>query len=108
MLSTDLVAELRAEVSRWYENMQKVHQQKQQQMQQQQQAGGRGSLLTPILGAMLGDGPIRLITGGQELPPDIDDKSLAEMQFKDHQVHCYLYVFFIPCTHLILLVLVTV
>ena len=60
--------------------------------QQQQQAGRQGdgpsggTMLTPILGAMLGDGPIRMITQGQELTSDVDEKTLAEMQFKDMQV----------------------
>lgn len=44
-------------------------------------------LLTPILGAMLAEGPVRMITQGQELTSDLDEKSLAEMQFKDNQVH---------------------
>ena len=65
MLTTDLVSELRAEVTRWWEMLQK--QQKQQRQQQQQQMAdmpqGQG-LLSPILGAMLGDGPIRMISLG--------------------------------------------
>ena len=47
---------------------------------------GAGSMLTPILGAMLGDGPVRMITLGQELTIDVDEKTLGEMQFKDLQV----------------------
>ena len=35
---------------------------------------------------MLGDGPIRMITLGQELTVDVDEKTLAEMQFKELQV----------------------
>lgn len=78
---TDLVAELRAEVARWWEGLHK------QQMQRHQAEGGKGSsLLSPILGAMLGDGPIRMITLGQELTVDMDEKTLGEMQFKDMQV----------------------
>ena len=50
--------------------------------------GQRSSILTPILGAMLGDGPIRMITLGQELTVDMDEKTLAEMQFKELQVIC--------------------
>ncbi len=63
------------------------------QQQQQQQAGqgdgnqGSTAMLTPILGAMLGDGPIRMITQGQELTTELDEKTLGEMQFKDMQVH---------------------
>ena len=46
-----------------------------------------GALLTtPILGAMLGDAPVRMLTGGQELTVDYDEKSLAEVQLKDNQV----------------------
>jgi len=37
---------------------------------------------------MLGDGPIRMITLGQELTVDMDEKTLAEMQFKELQVRC--------------------
>ncbi len=73
--------------------MQRAHQLRQQQQQQQQgdgnQAGagtGNAAMLTPILGAMLGDGPIRMITQGQELTSDVDEKTLGEMQFKDTQV----------------------
>ena len=54
--------------------------------------GQRSSILTPILGAMLGDGPIRMITLGQELTVDVDEKTLAEMQFKELQVRPQLIV----------------
>ena len=91
MLSSDLVAELRAEVTRWWEEVQQRHQQRQKEAQQQQQgsrsqSSASGSILTPILGAMLGDGPIRMITQGQELTADMDEKTLGDMQFKDFQV----------------------
>ena len=95
MLSSDLVAELRAEVTRWWEGVQRRHQQRQEEAQQQGGSGTQGaaavsaasgSILTPILGAMLGDGPIRMITQGQELSADMDEKTLGEMQFKDCQV----------------------
>lgn len=86
MLSSDLVAELRAEVTRWWEGVQHKHQQQQLQQQQQQQGTSSSSILTPILGAMLGDGPIRMITQGQELTSDMDEKSLGDLQFKDCQV----------------------
>ena len=90
MLSSDLVAELRAEVARWWEQMQRQHQLRQQQQSSGQTDGQTGStMLTPILGAMLGDGPIRMITQGQELTADVDEKTLAEMQFKDMQVQKY-------------------
>lgn len=95
MQSTDLIAELRAEVARWWENLHK------QQLQRHQAEGGAhgSTLLSPILGAMLGDGPIRIITHGQELTLDMDEKSLGEMQFKDLQVWTllYSYIFVIIC-----------
>lgn len=80
MYASDLVTELRAEVARWWEALQI------QQQQQRQAASHSGSMLSPILGAMLGDGPIRMITQGQELTVDMDEKTLGEMQFKDMQV----------------------
>ena len=89
MLSTDLVAELRAEVTRWWHQLQRQQQQKMKELAQQPSASAKtASVLfnTPILGAMLGDTPLRMIAGGQELSPDCDERSLAEMQIKDHQV----------------------
>ncbi|XP_074662968.1 ubiquitin carboxyl-terminal hydrolase 34-like [Tubulanus polymorphus] len=79
MLSSDLVAELRAEVTRWWESLQK-------QQKTEKQTPTTGSILTPILGSMLGDGPVRMITLGQELTVDMDEKSLLEIQFKDRQL----------------------
>ena len=84
MSSTDLIGELRAEVNRWWESLQKQH------LTRQQGEGAStssSSMLTPILGAMLGDGPMRMITLGQELSSDMDEKTLGEMQFKDMQVY---------------------
>ncbi|XP_021379697.1 ubiquitin carboxyl-terminal hydrolase 34-like isoform X3 [Mizuhopecten yessoensis] len=81
MSSTDLVAELRAEVTRWWEGLHK------QQLARHQAEGAHSStMLSPILGAMLGDGPIRMITLGQDLTVDMDEKSLGDMQFKDMQL----------------------
>ena len=57
-----------------------------QHLLRQQGESASSSMLTPILGAMLGDGPIRMITLGQELTSDMDEKTLSEMQFKDMQV----------------------
>ncbi|CAH1793285.1 unnamed protein product [Owenia fusiformis] len=81
MMSTDQIADLRAEVTRWWSALQK-----QEQKIKKQQAAGTTSMLTPILGSMLGDGPIRMITLGQELSFDVDEKTLSEMQFKDQQL----------------------
>lgn len=88
MVSTDLVAELRAEVARWWDGLHK-----QQMARHQGESGGHGNaMLSPILGAMLGDGPIRMITLGQELTVDMDEKSLGELQFKDNQVKLQSYL----------------
>ena len=90
MLSTDLVAELRAEVTRWWHQLQRQQQQKLKDLAQQPSASSSKSASvffnTPILGAMLGDTPLRMIASGQELTPDCDERTLAEMQIKDHQV----------------------
>ena len=100
MLSTDLVAELRAEVTQWWDAIQCQHRIRQKQYeaeQAEQQLKGAststGSVLTPILGAMLGEGPIRMITLGQELTVDMDEKTLAEISFKDNQVCAYMYIY---------------
>lgn len=91
MVSTDLVAELRAEVARWWDGLHK-----QQMARHQAESGGHGNaMLSPILGAMLGDGPIRMITLGQELTVDMDEKSLGELQFKDNQVKLQLLISFL-------------
>lgn len=100
MVSTDLVAELRAEVARWWDGLHK-----QQMARHQAESGGHGNaMLSPILGAMLGDGPIRMITLGQELTVDMDEKSLGELQFKDNQVklQSYLSLFYMYSIILIL------
>ena len=90
MLSTDLIAELRAEVTRWWHQLQRQQQQKLKDLAQQPSASSSKSASvffnTPILGAMLGDTPLRMIASGQELTPDCDERTLAEMQIKDHQV----------------------
>ncbi|KAL0270091.1 UNVERIFIED_CONTAM: hypothetical protein PYX00_007611 [Menopon gallinae] len=72
LLSSDYVAELRAEVAKWWENI-----------QQKRSKEGKD---TPVLGALLTDGPIRMITQGQELTPELDEKTLQEMMFKDSQL----------------------
>jgi len=95
MLSTDLVAELRAEVTRWWDTVCRPAQQRRAdqeaaaaQAQRSDSASNvaQSSVITPILGAMLIDGPMRMITVGQELSVDIDEKTLAEVGFKDSQV----------------------
>jgi len=91
MSSTDLVAELRAEVMRWWELTCK-HRREQEaastsaSQTSQLSSSSSSSVITPILGAMLVEGPMRMITLGQELSVEVDEKTLAEMQFKDSQV----------------------
>jgi len=94
MLSTDLVAELRAEVTRWWELTYK-HRREQEAAStsashtsqiSSSSSSSSSSVITPILGAMLVEGPMRMITQGQELSVDVDEKTLAEIQFKDSQV----------------------
>ena len=40
----------------------------------------------PVLGLLLSDGPLRIITQGQELTSDYDERSLGDAGFKDNQV----------------------
>ena len=81
MHSSDLVADLRAEISVWWENKLAL------------QGGGQelggpsmlGSLLgNPIIGPA-GPAHLRLISQGQEITQDLDERSLAELGFKDLQ-----------------------
>lgn len=64
LLSSDYVADLRAEVAKWWESVQP----------------------SPALGNLLSEGPLRMITQGQELVTDFDEKTLQEMGFKDMQM----------------------
>ncbi len=80
MQAMDLVADLRAEVSAWWEGK-LAH-----QRQQQQQRDGSGKAKSPLLGSMLNEGPLRLITQGQEVAAESDEKTMAEMGFKDLQL----------------------
>ena len=61
MQLTDLVADLRAEITAWWES----------------------KLANPNLETV---GPLRLITQGQEINCETDEKNLAEMSFKDLQL----------------------
>lgn len=51
--------------------------------------------ICPILGTMLSDGPIRMISQGQELICDLDEKTLSELGIKDHQVCFDIYLFLV-------------
>lgn len=41
---------------------------------------------TPVLGSLLTEGPIRMITQGIELSAEYDEKFLSEVPVKDQQV----------------------
>lgn len=78
LLSSDYVADLRAEVSKWWELLQAKC------SSEKNSSAPTGS--TPVLGSLLTEGPIRMITQGQELTTEFDEKTLQEMGFKDLQV----------------------
>lgn len=79
LLNTDYVADLRAEVAKWWDDTQNT-QEKSAVSANATQNGGS------VLGSLLTDGPIRMITQGQELTIDFDEKTLQEMGFKDGQL----------------------
>jgi ubiquitin carboxyl-terminal hydrolase 34 len=78
LLSSDYVADLRAEVAKWWEILQVKC------AGETNNSACTGS--TPVLGSLLTEGPIRMITQGQELTTEFDEKTLQEMGFKDLQV----------------------
>ncbi|EAT35899.1 AAEL011975-PA, partial [Aedes aegypti] len=69
--ATDLVADLKAEIAKWWETIQ-------------------GSVKTAhnetVLGLLLSEGPLRIITQGQEITAEYDERSLADVGFKDNQM----------------------
>ncbi|XP_074042316.1 ubiquitinyl hydrolase 1 puf isoform X2 [Leptinotarsa decemlineata] len=69
MLNTDYVADLRAEIVKWCEGIQ----------QMKNETGENNKTKT-------GDTWIRIITQGQELTIDCEEKTLAEMGFKDNHM----------------------
>lgn len=80
--TSDYVADLRAEVSVWWDQLQDQN----KKMCSESEESMSTAALTPILGSMLADGPIRMISQGQELTTDFDEKMLDEVSFKDLQV----------------------
>ncbi|XP_064464002.1 ubiquitin carboxyl-terminal hydrolase 34-like isoform X1 [Ornithodoros turicata] len=70
--SNDFVADLRAEVSHWWEKL--------------EQASQIDSDLGGPVPSCSSPGLIRMITQGQELTTDLDEKTLSEVGFKDHQL----------------------
>ena len=79
MNSSDLVADLRAEVTHWCKQLR-------EKLKEQQQGEGSSqhSALSPFSPQL--HPPFRLISQGHELTPDLDEKTLAEVGFKDLQV----------------------
>ena len=91
MYSTDLVAELRAEVTCWCKKLQEKRDQMKQLSDETKISGP--SLSSPFSSFSPFSAPLtppfRLISQGHELTPDLDEKSLGEVGFKDLQVsHC--------------------
>ncbi|BFZ12255.1 hypothetical protein BsWGS_15296 [Bradybaena similaris] len=78
MHPTNLVSELRAEVTHWWEDLQK------QQPKQSTSASSPG-IMSPLLGHMLGEGPLRMISSGQELFVDMDERTLGDLHINDGQ-----------------------
>jgi ubiquitin carboxyl-terminal hydrolase 34 len=87
MFSTDLVAELRAEVTCWCKKLQEKHDEIKQDQDTAKMGppvfSSPGSSFSPFSGLTP---PFRLISQGHELTPELDEKSLGEVGFKDLQV----------------------
>ena len=90
MSATDLVAELRAEVTCWCKKLREKHDQSKQDKDATKIGpsvfSSPGSSFSPFSGLTP---PFRLISQGHELTPELDEKSLGEMGFKDLQVVYY-------------------
>ncbi|XP_018120315.1 ubiquitin carboxyl-terminal hydrolase 34 isoform X2 [Xenopus laevis] len=80
MYPSDQVADLRAEVTHWYENLQKDQMNQQAQLQE----FGQSSRKVDFPGGLMG--PVRMISSGHELTTDYDEKTLHELGFKDMQM----------------------
>ena len=89
MQSTDLVADLRAEIQAWFET--KMNSLKIQLQENKDKSLPAANLMNILSAASNPDGQtsaptLRLITQGQEVSLEADEKSLAELGFKDMQV----------------------
>ncbi|GIX80708.1 ubiquitin carboxyl-terminal hydrolase 34 [Caerostris darwini] len=86
----DTVADLRAEVTQWWEQLQAKHKKDSTSDMKDSSPpsinGTSNGNICPILGTMLSDGPIRMISQGQELTYDFDEKTISELGIKDHQL----------------------
>nr|XP_033794971.1 ubiquitin carboxyl-terminal hydrolase 34 isoform X3 [Geotrypetes seraphini] len=80
MYPSDQVADLRAEVTHWYENLQKEQINQQAQLQEFGQSNRKGDFPGGLMG------PVRMISSGHELTTDYDEKTLHELGFKDMQM----------------------
>lgn len=70
--TTDLVADLKAEIAKWWETL---------------QGGAKSSgVAAPVLGFLLSEGLLRIITQGQEITSDYDERTIADVGFKDNQM----------------------
>lgn len=78
--STDLVADLKAEIAKWWESIQGAV--KTAHNETAARTGGTGA----VLGLLLSEGPLRIITQGQEITAEYDERSLADVGFKDNQM----------------------
>ena len=81
MQPSALVSELRAEVSHWWEDMQKTT--------AKSLVPASNNIMSPLLGSMLGEGPLRMMCLGQELTIDQDERTLSDLHMTDGQVRCY-------------------
>ena len=95
LLTTDYVADLRAEVAKWWDDTQNcgrasaaANASDSPVATSSSGGGASGTISSSVLGTLLTDrdGPIRMITQGQELTFDFDEKTLQEMGFKDGQL----------------------
>lgn len=73
LYQTDLIGDLKAEIAKWYENL-------------QGKICGESSSLGGSLGNVLTDGPLRIITQGQEITSEYDERTLMDVGFKDNQI----------------------
>lgn len=70
--ATDFVADLKAEIAKWWETL---------------QGGAKNTgVAAPVLGLLLSEGPLRIITQGQELSAEHDERTLQDVGFKDNQM----------------------
>ncbi|XP_052863668.1 ubiquitin carboxyl-terminal hydrolase puf [Anopheles cruzii] len=95
--ASDLVADLKAEIAKWWETP--------PEDKDAASVGGASDQIptavpnnctpaearttpgsAPVLGLLLNDGPLRIITQGQEITSEYDERSLADVGFKDNQM----------------------